>query len=141
IDPAATVTSWYEPSLRKQDPHFEFRSLTDITWQEAEMAPVRRRFKLYAYAATAFGRSHAQRILVNRGGECRLWGGQLEDIRQLLDDCRLRAIGEKDMDHIGRICRIIRGAPSFTSGHGSNFLLESERLEPERIEIKNRDVI
>ena len=141
IDPAATVKSWYEPSLRRQDPHFEVKSLTDITWQETEMAPVTRLFKLYKHVSTFSGRPHAERILLNRGGDCRLWRGQLEDVRHLLDVCRLRATGEKEMDQIGRICRIIRGAPPYTTGHGSNFLVESERLDPERIEIKNRDFI
>jgi hypothetical protein len=141
IDPAATVKSWYEPLLRQQDPDFTVRSVSDITWQETEMAPVRRLFKLYQYSTTFQGRSSGGRILVNRAGECTLWNGQLEDIRRLLDACRLKAVGEKEMDQIGRICRIIRGAPPLIFRDNPRFLLESERLEAERIEIKNRDFI
>jgi hypothetical protein len=141
IDPTATVKSWYEPLLRREDPHYEVKSVADITWQETEMAPVRRLFKLYQYSTTFQGRTHGDRILVNRAGECTLWGGQLKDIRHLLEVCRLRAVGEREMDHIGRICRIIRGAPPHIHRGTPNFLLESERLEPERIELKNRDFI
>jgi len=141
IDPAATVKSWVEPLLRRQDPHLEVRSLTDITWKEAEMAPVTRLFKLYEHLSRFQGRPHAERILVDRGGECRRWRGQLEDIRHLLDVCRLRAVGERDMDQIGRICRIIRGAPPHIHRGVPEFLVESERLDPERIEIKNKDFI
>jgi len=141
IDPAATVKSWHEAFLRQQDPRFTFRSMSDITWQEPDMAPVTRVFKLYEYSSTFQGRSRGDRILVNRAGECRHWRGQLEDIRQLQDDCRLRAVDEKEMDRIGRICRIIRGAPPYIKRENPTFLLESEQLEAERIEIKNRDFI
>jgi hypothetical protein len=141
IDPEATVKAWYEVPLRQKDPHFTVRSVSDITWQEPEMAPVRRLFKLYQHLATFQGKSHGERILVNRAGDCTLWSGQLEDIRRLLDVCRLRAVGEKDIDQIGRICRIIRGAPPHIHRGTPKFLLESERLEPERIEIQNRDFI
>jgi len=141
IDPEATMRSWYEPSLRRQDPGFTVISVTDITWPEEEMAPVRRLFRLYHYVARVTGRRQGETILVNRAGDCRRWSRQLEDTRHLLDVCRLRAVGEQDIDRIGRICRIIRGAPPHIHRGLSNFLLESERLEPERIELKNRDFI
>ena len=55
--------------------------------------------------------------------------------------CRQQAVGESEIDRIGRICRIIRGAPPHTHRGVAKFLVESERVDPERIEIKNRDFI
>jgi hypothetical protein len=141
IDAEATVKSWYEPRMRRQDPDFKVRSVSDMTWPEPEMAPVRRLFKMYQYSSTYQGRSWGDRILVNRAGDCTLWSGQLKDIRQLLDVCRLKAVGEKEIDQIGRICRIIRGGPPLIFRENPNFHLESEQIEAERIEIKNREFI
>jgi hypothetical protein len=130
IDPAAHVERWYKGYLKAKLPGFKPARMIEVSWTGSEMREVHGKFRFFkAVTNRCKGTSHGHRIVIDRGGWCRIWSSSLEDIRHVLKVCGLRAETAADVARVGRIC------------HG---LFVFEAISPEeekRMEVQGREFV